>query len=55
MKYDSTKLEGVRLQDEHAPLEVWVLRHEDVALGSNLKMSLEAVLHSLVRLRAHKV
>jgi hypothetical protein len=27
-KYDSIKLEGVQLQDEHAPLEVWDLHHE---------------------------
>ncbi len=53
-KYDSTRLEGVQLQDEHAPLEVRVLRHEDAALGSNLKMTPKAVLHSLVRLGAHK-
>ncbi len=48
MKYDSTKLEGVQLQDERAPLKVRVLRHEDVTLGSNLEMFSEVVLHSLV-------
>ncbi len=53
-KYDNTRLEGVQLQDERAPLEVRVLRHEDVTLGSNLKMTLKAVLHSLVWLRARK-
>jgi len=35
-KYDSTKFEGVQLQDEHAPLKVRVLHHEDVVLGSDL-------------------
>ncbi len=28
-KYNSTRLEGVQLQDERAPLEVRVLHHED--------------------------
>ncbi len=32
-KYDSTRLEGVQLQDERAPLEVRVLHREDVTLG----------------------
>ncbi len=54
-KYDSTRLEGVQLQDERAPLEVRVLHHEDATLGSNLKMTLKAVLHSLVPLGAHKM
>ncbi len=43
MKYDSTRLEGVQLQAERAPLEVRVLRHEDVALRSNLKRTLKVV------------
>ncbi len=54
-KYDSTRLEGVQLQDERALLEVGVLHHEDVTLGSNLKMTPKAVLHSLVWLRARKM
>jgi hypothetical protein len=53
-KYDSTKPEGVQLQDECALLEFQVLNYEDVALGSNLEMILEAVLHSLVQLEARK-
>ncbi len=53
-KYDSIRLEGVQLQNEHAPLEVQVLHHEDAALGSNLKMTPKAVFHSLVRLGARK-
>jgi hypothetical protein len=55
MKYDSTRLEGVQLQDERALLEVQVLHHEDAALGSDLKMTLKAVLHSLMRLGARKM
>jgi len=55
VKYNSTRLEGVQLQNECAPLEVRVLRHEDVALGSNLKMTSKAVIHSLVRLGARKM
>ncbi len=55
MKYDSTRLEGVQLQDERAPLEVRVLHREDVVLGSNLKMTSKAGLHSFVRLGALKM
>jgi hypothetical protein len=54
-KYNSTKLEGVKLQDEHAPLKVWVFHHEDAALRSNLEMTLEVVLHFLMRLGARKM
>ncbi len=54
-KYDITRFEGVQFQDEHALLKVRVFCHEDVALGSNLKMSPEAVLHSLVQLGARKM
>ncbi len=54
-KYYSIKLEGVQLQDERTLLEVRVLRHEDVVLGSNLKMTSKVVLHSLVRLGARKM
>jgi hypothetical protein len=54
-KYDSTKLEGVQFQDEHAPLEVRVFHHEDVVLGLDLKMIPDAVLHLLVQLRARKM
>jgi hypothetical protein len=54
-KYDSTKLEGVQLQDERALLEVRVLHRKDATLGSDLKMTPKAVLHSLVRLGAHKM
>ncbi len=50
-----TRLEGVQLQDERAPLEVRVLHREDAALGSNLNMTPKAVLHSLVRLGARKI
>jgi hypothetical protein len=32
-KYDSTRLKEVRLQDEHAPLEVRVFHREDDVLG----------------------
>jgi hypothetical protein len=53
-KYDNTKLEGVQLQDERTPLEVWDIHHEDVTLVSNLKMIPEVVLHSLERFEAHK-
>jgi hypothetical protein len=54
-KYNSTRLEGVQLQDERTPLEVRVICNEDATLGSNLEMTPEAVLHSLVRLGAHKM
>ncbi len=54
-KYGSTRLEEVQLQDERALLEVRVFHREDVALGSNLKMTPKAVLHSLERLGAHKM
>ncbi len=54
-KYDSTRLEGVQLQDEHAPFEVRVLHHEDATSGSDLEMTLEAVFHLLVQLGAHKM
>ncbi len=54
-KYDSTRLEGVQLQDECAPLKVRVFHHEDAALGSNLKMTPKVVLHSLMRLGARKM
>jgi hypothetical protein len=54
-KYDSTRLEGVQLQDKHALLKVRVFHHEDVALGSDLKMIPKAVLHLLERLRARKM
>jgi hypothetical protein len=53
-KYDSIKLKEVQRQNERAPLEVQV-HHEDVALVSNLEMTMKAVLHSLVRLRARKM
>ncbi len=55
MKCGSTGLEGVQLQDERALLEVRVLHREDVTLGSNLKMTLKAVLRSLERLGARKM
>ncbi len=54
-KYGSTRLEGVQLQDERARLEVRVLHCEDATLGSNLKMTPKAVLHSLKRLGACKM
>ncbi len=54
-KYDSTRLEGVQLQDERAPLEVRILHHKDATLRSNLKMISKAILHSLMRLRARKI
>jgi len=54
VRCDSTKLEGVQLQDKRAPLEVRVLRHEDVALGSNIKRTPKAIFHSLMRLGARK-
>ncbi len=54
-RYDSIKLEGVQLQDERATLEVWDLHDQDVASMSNLQMTLEAVLHSLVQLIACKM
>ncbi len=54
-KYNSTKLEGVQLQDEHGPFKVWVLHHEDAVLGSNLEMIMEVVFHLLVQLGAHKM
>jgi hypothetical protein len=54
-KYDNTMLEGVQLQDECTPLKVRVLHHKDVTLRSNLKMTPEAILHSLVWLRACKM
>jgi len=54
VKYDSTKLKGVQLQDERGPLEVRVLRQKDATLGSNLKMTPKAVLHSLMWLGARK-
>jgi hypothetical protein len=53
-KCGNTRLEGVQLRDEHAPLEVRVFRHEDAALESNLKMISKAVPHSLVRLGARR-
>jgi hypothetical protein len=55
VKYDSTRLEGVQLQDERTPLKVRILHREDAALGSNLKMTSKAVFHSLMRLRARKM
>ncbi len=54
-KYDSTRLEGVQLQDDHIPFKVRVFHHEDVVLGSDLEMISEAVLHSLMRPRARKI
>ncbi len=54
-KYGSTRLEEVQLQDERALLKARVLHREDVALGSNLKMTPKAVLHSLKRLGARKM
>jgi hypothetical protein len=54
-KYGSTRFEEVQLQDECALLEVRVLHREDVALGSNLKMTLKAIIHSLERLEARKM
>jgi hypothetical protein len=53
-KYDSTKFEGVQLQDERAPLKFQVFHHEDVALRSNPEMTPKAVLHSLIWFGAHK-
>ncbi len=53
-KYNSTRLEGVQLQDEHTPLEVQDFHHEDVSSMLNLKMTLEAVLHSFVQFGACK-
>jgi hypothetical protein len=55
VKYGSTRLEGVQLQDERAILEVRVLHREDAMLGSNLKMTPKAILHSLERLGARKM
>ncbi len=55
MKYNGTRLEGVQLQVECAPLEVWIFHDEDATLGSNLNMTPKAVLHSLVRLGARKM
>ncbi len=54
-KYDSTKLEGVQLQDERALREVRVLHREDVTLELDLKMTPKAVLHPLVWLRARRM
>ncbi len=54
-KYDSTRFEGVQLQDKRALLEVQVLHHEDAMLGSNLKMTPEAIFHLLVRFGACKM
>ncbi len=54
-KYDSTRLEGVQLQDERALIEVRVLHREDATLRSDLKMTSKAILHSLVRLGARKM
>ncbi len=47
-KCNNTKLEGVQLQDERAPLTVWDIHHDDVASMWNLEMTFEAILHSLV-------
>ncbi len=55
MKYNSTKFEGVQFQDERAPLDVRVLRHEDVVLRSNLEKTSKVVLHLLVRLGAREM
>jgi hypothetical protein len=55
MKYNSIRLKGVQLQDERAPFEVQVLRHEDVALGSDLEMIPKVVLHLVVQFGAHKM
>ncbi len=55
MKYGSTRLEGVQLQDECALIEVRVLHREDATLGSNLKRTSKVVLHSLERLGARKM
>ncbi len=54
-KYDSTKFEGVQFRDECALREVRVLHREDATLGLNLKMTLKAVLHPLVRLGAYRM
>jgi hypothetical protein len=48
-------LEGVQLEDEGAPLEVPDLHHEDVASGSNLEMTSEEILCSLVQFEARKM
>jgi hypothetical protein len=55
VKYGSTRLEEVQLQDERALLKVRVFHREDVALGSNLKMTPKAILHSPERLGALKM
>ncbi len=54
-KYNSTRLEGVQLQDECALFEVQVLHHENATLGSDLEMTSKAVLRSLVQLGARKM
>ncbi len=53
-KCSNTRLEGVLLRDEHAPLKVRVLRHGVVALESNLKTILKAVPRSFVRIGARR-
>ncbi len=53
-KCGNTRLEGVQLRDERAPLEVRVLHHGDAALRSNLKTIPKAVPRSLVRLGARR-
>ncbi len=47
-KCNNTKLKGVRLQNEGAPLVVQDLHHEDVVSMSNLGITLEAIFHSFV-------
>jgi hypothetical protein len=53
-KCNDTKFKGVQLQDKHTLLEVRDLHHEDVVLISNLEMTPEVVIHSLVQLEARK-
>ncbi len=53
-KCGNTRLEGVQLRDERAPLKVRVLRHGDVVLESNLKTIPKAAPRSLVRLGARR-
>ncbi len=47
-KCNNTKPKGVQFQDEDAPLTSRNLHHEDVASMSNLRMTLKAIIHSLV-------
>ncbi len=53
-KCNNIKFEGDQFQNERAPFTVWDFHHEGAALRSNLEMTLESVLHSLVQLKARK-